>query len=393
MVVDVATAGPGVYREDVFPTPAPAFRTGIPVFLGYADGGPETPQRLTLWPQFAQTYGPPNPFGYLGEAVRGFFENDGRTCYVQRLPRTSHSWGILDRIADLRAGLARLDGLHDHDLLAVPDIMCTGRSGVRPDPEVVAAIQQEVLRHCGQQHTRCFALLDAVPDGLDAQHDAFGRGNPVGLDAGALYHPWVRVPDRPGDPHPRYVPPCGHVAGVYSRSDRAFGYHKAPANEELAGVLDLQSDLTEAEVGRRSAQGVNCLRALPGRGIRVWGARTLSADPTWRYVNVRRVFLAIGRWVQDYMGGLAFEPNDVRLWVRVMRDLTAFLDGLHQRGALQGRSAEDAFSVRCDSRTNPPSSIENGDLVVEVGVAVAAPAELVVARVVHGTGGASITTG
>jgi phage tail sheath protein FI len=190
----------------------------------------------------------------------------------------------------------------------------------------------------------------------------------------------------------RYVPPCGHVAGIVSRCDAAVGVHKPPANEVVEGVLDLREDVDPRYVDELYARGVNFLQAFPGRGIRVWGARTLSTDSTWRHVNVRRVFLTLGRWLERFMAGLVDEPNDVRLWVRIMRDLTAHLEDLYRRGALMGRTPDEAFFVKCDGETNPPEVVDAGMVVTHVGVAVAAPAEVVVVRIIHGASGVSITT-
>src|SRR5262249_33945356 len=151
------------------------------------------------------------------------------------------------------------------------------------------------------------------------------------------------------DGTPRYLPPCGHVAGIYSRNDQQTGVHKAPANEPVDGVLDLRANLADDQIGRLYTEGGNCLRAVPGRGIRVWGARTLSGDPEWQSVGARRVFLTMGRWLERFLTELTYEPNDVRLWVRIMREVTAYLDGLFQRGALKGRAPDEAFFVKCDS--------------------------------------------
>ena len=189
---------------------------------------------------------------------------------------------------------------------------------------------------------------------------------------------------------PLYVPPCGHLAGVYARSDQRVGVHKAPANEVVKGALDLRADLGVDDVGTLYAQGVNCVRALPGRGIRAWGARTLADDLAWRPVSARRVFLTIGRWLELFMAGLAYEPNDVRLWVRVTRELTAYLDGLFDRGALNGSRPDQAFFVKCDSETNPPEVLDVGQVVTYVGLSLAAPAEFVVVRIIHGASGVSI---
>jgi phage tail sheath protein FI len=379
---------PGLYRQDVFPAPAPGFQTGVPVFLGRTSTGtPYEPRRLTLWPQFAERFGAPHPGGYLAPAVRGFFENEGLVCYVVPLEGDAEAPA---RTA-LRRGLDALRGLDDVDLVCAPDVLRTDDPDTVPGVEDVVALQADVLDHCQGRIDR-FALLDGYPGQVRLQ-----RGGLSG-DSGALYHPWVgtapagtEASGAAGGPL-RYVPPCGHVAGIVSRCDTAVGVHKPPANEVVEGVLDLRVDVDPRYVDELYARGVNFLQAFPGRGIRVWGARTLSTDPTWRHVNVRRVFLTLGRWLERFMAGLVDEPNDVRLWVRIMRDLTAHLEDLYRRGALMGRTPDEAFFVKCDGETNPPEVVDAGMVVTHVGVAVAAPAEVVVVRIIHGASGVSITT-
>jgi phage tail sheath protein FI len=371
---------PGVYPQDVFPPPAPGLLTGVPAFLGYADDGPfGQPQPLTLWPQFQAQFGAPREGGFLAYAVRGFFENGGLLCYVVRLDDSATA------LAGLRAGLAALEAVDPVDLLCAPDIMMSASLTTTPDVDAVTALQAEVLADCQRTGGR-FAILDAVLN-ADA-HTAETQGSTLASQDGALYHPWLWAPGQDG--RPLYLPPCGHVAGIYSRSDQQTGVHKAPANEAIDGVLDLRVNLTDDVIGRLYASGVNCLRAVPGRGIRVWGARTLSDDPGWRSIGARRVFLTMGRWLERFLTQLAYEPNDVRLWVRIMRELTAYLDDLFQHGALKGRSPEEAFFVKCDSETNPPEVIDAGMVVTNVGVALTAPAEFIVVRIIHGTSGVSI---
>jgi uncharacterized protein len=379
-----AYQAPGVYRQDVYPPPRPTLLTGVPVFLGYADQGTvaetvNVPRRLTLWPQFEALLGPPRADGYLAAAVRGFFENDGTLCYVVPLEDAGSP------LEELRRGLAAVSDLDAADLVCVPDVMRPVAATGEPDPAVVTPLQLEVLADCRRTGGR-FAILDAV---LTSETATVRRQRAaLAGEDGALYHPWLWTPGIAG--RPEHVPPCGHVAGAYARSDRRVGVHKAPANETIEGALDLRADLDPAAVGELYELGVNCLRALPGRGIRVWGARTLGGDPAWRDVGSRRVLLTVGRWLEHFMTGLVHEPNDVRLWVRVMRELTAYLDGLFARGALQGRAPEEAFFVKCDGETNPPEVIDAGTVVTHVGLALAAPAEFVVVRVIAGASGVSV---
>ncbi|MFY1671349.1 phage tail sheath family protein [Plantactinospora sp. WMMB334] len=372
---------PGVHRQDVFPPLPPTMLTGVPVFLGRAAAGPYTPQRLTLWPQFEAAFGGSTD-GFLADAVRGFFENGGTVCHAVRLPEA------LTPADEVRGGLAVLDSLDDVDLVCATDIVPAPPWPDDGDLAPIVAAQALLLRHCRDRGDR-FALLDGVP-ALDTAKVADQCAALTGADGafGALYYPWLGVPDGTG--RLRHLPPSGHVAGVYSAGDQRVGVHKAPANTVLEGVVDLQTHLAAAELGALYEQRVNCLRALPGRGIRVWGARTLGADPVWRDVTARRLVSTIGRWIERFMTGLVHEPNDVRLWMRIMRELTVYLDGLFQRGALRGRTPAEAFYVKCDHETNPPEVIEAGVVVTHIGVAPTAPAEFITVRVIHGASGVTV---
>lgn len=375
-------ATPGVYKEDVFPAPAAELRTGVPAFLGFAKTGPtNTPEMLTLWPQFEEHFGPRLPNGYLAYAVRGFFENDGGLCYVVRLNETAEA------VTALRRGLDKLAPLDTIDLICASDIARPRQPGdLPPDPIEVRAMQTEVLAHCDRLGDR-FAILDSLPDaGVDA---VLQQRRGLSGTNGALYYPWVQVVDGPASSG-GFVPPCGHVAGVYARSDQRVGVHKAPANDVLKGVLNLETNLSNAQQGMLNPEGVNCLRAFPGRGIRVWGARTVSSAPAWTYVNVRRLFLTAGRWIERTMAGAVFEPNDSRLWARITRELTAYFNDLFRRGALKGRAAQEAFYVKCDAETNPPEVRDAGMVVTEIGLAPAVPNEFVVVRIIHGASGVTI---
>jgi uncharacterized protein len=378
---------PGVYREDLFPAPEFRLLTGVPAFLGFASKGPvNTPQRFTQWPKFEETFGASPSDGYLAQAVRGFLANDGSVCYVVRLDEASNA------VAALNQGLTQLEALEVIDLVCAPDIMRPSQAGAAVLEADVQRMQRAVLSHCERLGDR-LALLDALPGASNEKILAQRRGlSGQGLSGanGALYYPWIWVP-QPGSPLGKErVPPCGHVAGVYARSDQRVGVHKAPANELLEGVVDLEVNLTDAQQGDLNSEGINCLRAFPGRGLRVWGARTLSADPAWTYVNVRRLFLTVGRWLDRTMADVAFEPNDFLVWVRIERELRAYFTDLFRQGALKGATEDDAFYVKCDVDTNPPAVRDAGMVVTEIGLAPAIPNEFVVVRLIHGASGVTI---
>ncbi len=173
-----------------------------------------------------------------------------------------------------------------------------------------------------------------------------------------------------------------------------MGVHKAPANFVLNGVVDLSLNLSNANQESlnptHQAGGVNCLRILPGRGIRVWGARTLSQDANWCYVNVRRLFLTVGRWVERNLTNFTFEPNDLMLWIRIERELTAYLETLLAQGALQGNSPQEAFYIKCDAETNPPEVLDRGMVITEIGLAPTVPSEFIVVRLIQGETGVTL---
>ena len=373
---------PGVYREDVFPARRAALPTGVPAFLGGRTSNPgqvNQPVRLTRFSQLATDFDPPLDGPCLAAAVEGFFLNGGTECLVVPLAPASGSTGPEDALDD---GLAALAARQDFDLVCAPDL-----HGVAQGSDQALRMQAAILTHCHARGDR-FALLDAVPEsGLSevlAQRNGLASENGGG-ENGALYYPWLQ----PAGATP-LVPPCGHVAGVVARCDRRTGVHKAPANEILEGVVDLAARLTDADQALLNPNGVNALRAFPGRGIRVWGARTLSRTPAWTYVSVRRLFLTAARWIEVSLAGATFEPHDTRLWNRITRELTTYFEGLFRAGALKGRTATESFFVKCDDETNPPEVRETGQVVTFIGLAPAAPNEFVVVRIVHGAGGVDI---
>jgi len=170
------------------------------------------------------------------------------------------------------------------------------------------------------------------------------------------------------------------MVGVYNRVDAQVGFHKAPANEVIAGAINIELNLTKGEQGVLNPIGVNCIRSFPGRGIRVWGGRTLSSDGSWRYINVRRLFIVVGASLDTGMQWVVFEPNDHTLWAKVRRDANAFLSTIWLSGALFGTTKDQAFYVKCDEELNPPEIRDLGQLIIEIGMAPVKPAEFVIFR-------------
>jgi uncharacterized protein len=287
-----------------------------------------------------------------------------------------------------RTGFAGLESIENVTMLAVPDLMSAYANGAI-DSDGVKAVQLAMIAHCELMADRV-AILDAPP-GLGAQQVQDWRVDVTGYDSkyAALYWPWVKVMD-PVRGAPVMVPPSGHVAGVWARSDDTRGVHKAPANEVLRGVIDLETNITRGEHDQLNPIAVNCIRSFPGQGIRIWGARTLSSDPEWRYLNVRRLFNFVEKSILTGTNWVVFEPNDRFLWGAVRRTITMFLRRVWRSGALFGRTPEEAFYVKCDEENNPPENRDAGILTVDVGIAPVKPAEFVVFRISQYSEGAAL---
>ena len=279
-----------------------------------------------------------------------------------------------------RRGLGGLEPLDDVTMIAVPDLMSSYVNG-EIDLKGVQGVQQAVIDYC--EHVQyCFAILD-TPPGLMPQEAKEWRLT-VNYDSSraAMYYPWIETVDQTGaNGRTRAIPPSGHMAGIYARTDETRGVHKAPANEVVRGAIGLEVQITKGEHDELNPIGVNAIRGFPGRGIRVWGARTLSSDPSWRYINVRRLFSMIEKSIEDGTQWVVFEPNDSNLWARVRRDITAFLRMVWRSGALFGTTPDQAFYVKCDAETNPPEVRDLGQMVVEIGLSPVKPAEFVIMRI------------
>jgi uncharacterized protein len=281
-----------------------------------------------------------------------------------------------------RRGLGGLAAVDEVTILCMPDAVTVD------DDAMLRDLQGKMIAHCENAGDR-MCILDP-PGGMMPGEIHDWRMNTAGYDSkyATLYYPWIEVMD-PLTNRPLLVPPSGHVAGVWCRTDGQRGVHKAPANEVVLGANGLAFQVTHDEQGSLNTNGVNCIRAFPGRGIRVWGARTLSSDPEWRYVNVRRLFNYIAESIIEGTQWAVFEPNDDRLWTRLRISSTNFLTRVWRDGALFGSTPEQAFFVKCDGETNPPDVVEAGQVVVEIGIAPVKPAEFVVFRISQFTAGAA----
>jgi phage tail sheath protein FI len=285
-----------------------------------------------------------------------------------------------------RKGMGGLAAVDEITMVVMPDIMGLARDG--GDDTQVRDLQGKMIAHCEMAGDR-MAILDAPPD-LLPQEILEWRMNTAGYDSkfATLYYPWIEVMD-PLSNQPMLIPPSGHLAGVWCRTDSTRGVHKAPANEVVLGANGLGFQITQAEQGGLNRVGINCIRAFPGRGIRVWGARTLSSDPEWRYINVRRLFNYIAESIMEGTQWSVFEPNDQRLWMQLRIAASNFLMRTWREGALFGATAEQAFFVKCDDETNPPEVIEAGQVICEIGIAPVKPAEFVIFRLSQYSAGAS----
>jgi uncharacterized protein len=298
--------------------------------------------------------------------------------------------GAEDYVGDVsqRTGFGGLEAIDEITMVAAPDLMSAYQRGA-VDLETVQSVQLAMIAHCELMGDR-MAVLDPPP-GLSPQQVREWRMDKAGYDSkyAALYYPWVKVFD-PATGTNRFVPPSGHMAGIWARNDATRGVHKAPANEVVRGAISLELNLTKGEHDQLNPDGINCIRSFPGQGIRVWGARTLSSDPEWRYLNVRRLFNYVEKSILNGTNWVVFEPNDPKLWDSVKRTITMFLRRVWRDGALFGQTPAQAFFVKCDAENNPPENRDAGMLTVEIGIAPVKPAEFVIFRISQFADGAGL---
>jgi len=309
-------------------------------------------------------------------------------------------------------GLAGYEAVGDLETVAIPDLALPDIYRDAPGsaaggvvfarglpagllwPSLIAG-QREMLAHCARMGDR-LALLDAPPEAAIGGGSAHIEEWPAQIAfqetarAGALYYPWIRHRRLDFGGRDLFVPPCGHVAGVYAATVRR-GVGKPPANEPMPGVVQFETAVTDAMQEVLNPRGVNCLRVMPGVGPRIWGARTLSADVRFRYVNVRRVALLVVRQIVSGLQWAAFEGNDQRLRGRIAAALRVVMTGLLRTGSLAGSRPEEAFFVQCDDETTPPDAVDRGELIARVGFIPAGTVEFIVVTIQRTPGTLSVS--
>jgi phage tail sheath protein FI len=366
-------SAPGVYVEEV-PFKVHSIE-GVPTstaaFIGPTRITPSPPtdsakrEPLRSFLEFEQQYGGLEDLqtaqgpccNYIAHAARAFFDNGGRRLYI----------GHVAADAPAEEYAAALQGLPESAGISV--IAAPGYSA----RAAAAAIQQVLIEHVSQPERFRFAVLDAPPAATIDEVLAARSG--IDSSYAAMYYPWVTSANAV------QLPPSGFVCGIFARVDTTRGVWRAPANEAVNGAADLQAAIDSHGQERLSAQGINSIRSFPARGILLWGARTTSQDPQWKYVNVRRYFIYLEQSIHDGLQWVVFEPNGAALWKSVRQTVTNFLLNNWRSGALMGTKPEEAFYVRCDAGTMTQNDIDNGRLIVEIGIAQVRPAEFVVIRI------------
>lgn len=391
---DSGHRSPGVYYEETnksgFPTRT--LRTGVPLFVGLIVS--ENPsalivdraifhiQRLGQLSCLLKKWG--DKKSYLYQSVRGFFENGGHECFVFPVYSKQSSESAAKALCEAFAEDSPLEALDACDLICVPDVARLHHDlGCYSD---VVAVQTAAIEYCNRMGDR-LVILD-VPETEKSENKiqhAIEHWQSLPAGNAALYFPYIFVA---GLSHA--IPSCGHIAGIYARTDERVGVHKAPANENIQGAVALTFGSTDLDQTSLNEAGVNCIRVFKGLGIRVWGARTLYGQPQKKYVHVVRLILDLNRWIVRNTKDFVFENNEPNVWGRLYRRLYSHCIELWQQGALAGNDAQRAFFVKCDGDINTPVRRQAGELIAEIGLAAVSPAEFVIVQIARNSSNLSI---
>ena len=344
---------PGVFVQNIriLPQSIEGVSTSNAAFLGETQIGPVAPTLVTSFAEYQKLFG-----GYFGESkylpygVEGFFGNGGKRCFV---------CSVND--GDYAGALAKLEAL-DVSIIYAPNAQAT------------AGLADALISHCERLRNR-FAIIDSIKG-----QDPSSITKPGDSSFAVLYYPWIYVKET-GTGRLCLVPMGGHVAGIYVRTDIEVGVHKAPSSQLVNGAVGLEVVMKSYQQDSLMPQGINSIRSFPGRGLLVWGARTLSNDPEWKYVIVRRLMIYLEQSIKKGTAWVTFEPNNVSTWAKVKSQTENFLTQTWKSDMLMGASQQEAFFVHCDKTTMTQNDIDNGRIIVLIGVAVAKPAEFTIFRV------------
>jgi uncharacterized protein len=344
---------PGVFIQNIRigPQSIEGVSTSTAGFVGETQMGPSAPILITSWQQFQDVFG-----GYFGAdkflpfAIEGFFGNGGVRGYVCR---------VAD--GDFVSALAKLEAVEEVSIV------------YSPNAQAVPGLADALIGHC--ERLKRFVIFDCLkgqdPSSVTKPHDS---------SFAALYYPWIYVKQNGAGPN-FLVPPGGHIAGVYVRSDVDGGVWKAPANQQVKGAVNIEYSLTRSQQDSLTPREVNCVCNFEGRGILVWGARTLSSDPEFKYVSVRRLLIYLEQSIKKGTEWVAFEPSNEATWAKVKMQTESFLTQAWKNGMLMGAKQAEAFFVKCDRTTMTQTDIDSGRLNVLIGVATTKPAEFIIIRI------------
>ena len=381
-----AYLSPGVYVEEIPPSARPIAGVGTSTagFIGLVLGDvtmpvnpaanpaaptnrfslivAKLPTLITSWEEFKNSFGDIQAGNkILAHAVYGFFNNGGTRCWILRV----------EADGDLTTPAEELENFEAIDEIAIVAV-----------PGAITDVQHlALITHCVKMQDRV-AVLDGAETANPAQITAI---RPVGRSKeasyAAVYYPWIKVFD-PVTSQVGVVPPSGHIAGMYARSDATRGVFKAPANEVLLGAVDTSRPISKSQQDGLNPESINAIRNLKG-AVTVWGARTMADDghSEFRYISTRRLFNFLRESLDEGTQAIVFEPNNQGLWQRISRTAGDFLLTQWQAGALFGETPTKAFYIKCDADNNPPQLRELGQVVTEIGVAIVKPAEFVIFRI------------
>ena len=308
------------------------------------------------------------------------------------LPTQENLARYVQGVRDDRSGIQGLFEIDEITMLACPDLMRAYQAGLLNEEQLhgIMELMVSLCENAAPNPPNRMVVLDTPPDRVKPQHVINWLDNDFNRRSmfAALYYPWIKVMNPRNAGKPILVPPCGHIMGVWSRTDETRGVYKAPANETPRGVIGLGYDCNFREQELLNPRGINCIRTFPNRGIKIWGARTLvePEKTDWRYISVRRLMSYINKSIELGTQWVVFEPNDQDLWARVRRTVSNFLERLWREGALFGATPEQAFYVKCDETLNTHETMVLGRLYIEVGVCPVRPAEFVIFRISQRSG-------